>query len=337
MIVLRRSLCPAAVICSFGALRAVAQAPPAPDPPRDDIAYLGAYTELLDAQKPDSGLRITYVTPHSTAEALELKAGDEILAINDVLVRNSKQFGDEVRRNNVGGTIRLVVRRGGGIVNFSGKIKGYKKTMEAVQADLRKAMVGKPLPPQPEFLWWRAGTARFEKRAEALAQLKGKIALLVWYDDCPVCLPKRYEFLEKLELNHSRAPQRLPIALVGLFYDEADRDKGPDPHLESARQLYEKRKPAFPAAVVHYPDKTPGPKERQDLLYIFNHGLVVLDPEGKVAFLQIYDAPDERAVQLEMERLLQRHFQKPPAGEPEPPETPPGGAAGKEKAGGEGR
>ena len=65
----------------------------------------------------------------------------------------------------------------------------------------------------------------------------------------------------------------------------------------------------------------PLPAERHDALYVFNHGVAVLDPEGKVAYLQIFGGPDEASIQRSIAQLYVKHFQKP---------------GGKPKAGGSG-
>ena len=289
-----------------------------------DRAFLGAYTELNDKTNPKSGLHVTYFYPHSTAAAIGLRVDDEIVALNDFLIRTREQFVAELRNNNVGGTIRFLVRRTENgekkKVKLKGKIKGYRKTMNLVQEELRKKIVGKALPKTGETLVWDPKATKFAKEADPLAHLKGKIGLVIWYDDCKYCLSKRYDFLAKLHLRSVAAGQGLPLEYAGLFYSDREREKSTKANIDAATKLYTTKRPAFQAGVIDL--KTlPLPAERHDALYVFNHGVAVLDPEGKVAYLQIFGGPDEASIQRSIAQLYVKHFQKP---------------GGKPKAGGSG-
>jgi hypothetical protein len=311
----------------IGASRPQAQAP--------DRAFLGAYTDLIDPEKENSGLVVTYTYPHSTAREIELLVGDKIIALNNVLIKNRKSFVEELRNNNVGGTIRFLVRRGTKKVTLKGKISGYRKTMGKIQADLRKKAYGKPFAKQPPMRFWDPKTKNFAESKDPLAHLKGKIGLVVWYDDCEYCQKKRYDFLAGLHLRTTASSGGFPLAFAGVYYSDQHREKSAAANLDGAASLYTKRRPAFPAAVVHYAKEKPEPKTRHESLYIFNHGVAILDPDGKVAYLQVFGAPEERDIQTVMAKIFVKHFQqKPGAGKPGAGKPPAGKApAGKPPTG----
>ena len=110
------------------------------------------------------------------------------------------------------------------------------------------------------------------------------------------------------------------VEYAGLFYSDREREKSTKANIDAATKLYTTKRPAFQAGVIDL--KTlPLPAERHDALYVFNHGVAVLDPEGKVAYLQIFGGPDEASIQRSIAQLYVKHFQKP---------------GGKPKAGGSG-
>ena len=321
-------------------VRAQTTAPAAPP----DRAFLGAYSEPIDRAKKDSGLRVTYIYPHSTAAEIDLRIGDEIIALNNVLIKNRDTFVAELRNNNVNGTVRFLVRRDGEKVKLKGKIKGYRKTMGLVQDGLRKKLYGKPLAKQPEVRLWNPKTKKLEPSKEPLAQLAGKIGMIVWYDDCNYCQTKRYQFLQNMQLRTAAAPTPVPLSFAGLYFSDRQHEQSPQANLDGAAKLYGTKTPSFTAGAVHFPNKSPAPADRHDSLYIYNHGVALLDPEGKLAYLQIFDAPNQREIQQAMAQVLVKHFQKPgeaqkgspakeskasPPGTPRRPEAPKSGAGGR--------
>jgi len=303
-------------------------------PQAPDRAFLGAYTELLDPQQEDSGLKVTFTYPHSTAREIGLLVGDEIVALNNVLIKNRKSFVAELRNNNVGGTVRFIVRRDAKKVKLKGKIKGYRKTMGRIQVDLRKGILGKRLPEQPPMLLWDPEAKKLVESKNALGHLAGKIGLVVWYDDCSYCQKKRFDFLAGLHLRSKSSPGSFPLGFTGLYYSDQLRDTSAKANLEGAVSLYTTKRPAFPAGVVHYSDSKPEPAQRYESLYIFNHGVAILEPDGKVAYLQVFGAPDERAIQSALVKVFAKHFQKKPdarkasAGSAPPSKAPPTESAG---------
>lgn len=276
-----------------------------------DFAFLGVFTEAIDKTKKDSGLRVVYVYPGSAGDDLGLKEGDEIIALNDFLIPNRDRFVAELRKENIGATIRFLISRGGKKVKLKGKIKSFKKTMQMIQDRLRAKYVGKPLAALPATLWWNPKTSMFETRKDPLSPFKGKIGLLVAYDDCVGCRKNRISFLSQLYMRTKAAGGALPLAFAGIYQSDTQLNKGGSKEcLSNAVKLYTAEKPTFPAGIAHFPDGAPLPKEREPTLYLHNHGVVITDPLGKVAYLQVTGYPDQVAIQKTIGEIYVKHFQK---------------------------
>ena len=276
-----------------------------------DFAFLGVFTEAIDKTKKDSGLRVVYVYPGSAGNDMGLKEGDEIIALNDFLIPNRDRFVAELRKENIGATIRFLLNRGGNKIKLKGKIKSFKKTMQMIQDRLREKYVGKPLAALPETLWWNSKTAMFEPNKAPLAAFKGKIGLLVAYDDCIGCKRNRINFLSQLFTRTKAAGGALPLAFAGVYQSDTQLNKGGSKEcLSNATKLYTEDKPPFPAGIAHFPAGAPLPKEREATLYLHNHGVVITDPLGKVAYLQVTGYPDQVAIQKTIGEIYVKHFQK---------------------------
>ena len=299
-----RSILIYALLFLFGSSIAFAQS--------RDFAFLGVFTEMIDKTKADSGLRIIYVYPGSAGDDMGLKEGDQIIALNDFLIPNRDRFVKELRKENIGATIRFLLNRNGKKLKVRGKIKSYKKTMGMIQDRLRAKYVGKPLGALPATLWWNSKTSGFEPSKDPLGPFKSKIGLLVAYDDCPGCQKNRVEFLSQLFTRTKAAGDTLPLAFAGIYQSDSQLTKGGSKEcLTQAVKLYTARKPPFPAGIAHFPGGAPAPKEREKNLFLHNHGVVITDPDGKIAYLQVTGYPDEPAIQKTIGELFVKHFQPP--------------------------
>ena len=277
-----------------------------------DFAFLGVFTEAIDKEKADSGLQIIYVYPGSAGNDMGLKEGDQIIALNDFLIPNRDRFVKELRKENIGATIRFLISRDGKKLKLKGKIKSYKKTMGMIQARLRTKYVGKPLATLPKTLWWNPKTANFEPAKDPQGAFKDKIGLLVAYDDCPGCQKNRVDFLAQLFTRTTAAGGALPLAFAGIYQSDSQLNKGGSKEcLTQAIKLYATKKPPFPAGIAHFPDGSPAPKDREKSLYLHNHGVVITGPDGKVAYLQVTGYPDQVAIQKTIGELYVKHFQPP--------------------------
>ncbi|MFP6633135.1 MAG: PDZ domain-containing protein, partial [Planctomycetota bacterium] len=277
-----------------------------------DFAFLGVFTEAIDKEKSDSGLQIIYVYPGSAGNDMGLMEGDQIIALNDFVIPNRDRFVKELRKENIGATIRFRISRDGKKLKLKGKIKSYKKTMGMIQDRLRTKYVGKPLETLPKTLWWNPKTAKFEPAENPLGAFKDKIGLLVAYDDCPGCQKNRVDFLAQLFLRTMGAGGTLPLAFAGIYQSDTQLNKGGSKEcLTQAIKLYATKKPPFPAGIAHFPDGSPAPKDREKSLYLHNHGVVITGPDGKVAYLQVTGYPDQVAIQKTIGELFVKHFQPP--------------------------
>ncbi len=63
--------------------------------------------------KPNEGILVTKVFPHSSAEAAGIRVNDVILQLSDTTLRATRQFVDQVQRHQVGDTVKLTLYRGG--------------------------------------------------------------------------------------------------------------------------------------------------------------------------------------------------------------------------------
>ena len=289
-----------------------AQNKQAAKPATRDFAFLGVFTEAIDKEKTDSGLQIIYVYPGSAGDDMGLKESDQIIALNDFLIPNRDRFVKELRKENIGATIRFLISRDGKKLKLKGKIKSYKKTMGMIQDRLRTKYVGKPLETLPKTLWWNPKTAKFEPAEDPLGAVKDKIGLLVAYDDCPGCQKNRVDFLAQLFMRTMAAGGTLPLAFAGIYQSDTQLNKGGSKEcLTQAIKLYATKKPPFPAGIAHFPDGSPAPKDREKSLYLHNHGVVITGPDGKVAYLQVTGYPDQVAIQKTIGELFVKHFQPP--------------------------
>ncbi len=275
-----------------------------------DFPFLGVFTEPIDAARADSGLVVTYVYPKSSGAAMGLLKGDQIIALNDKIIPNREVFVAELRRENIGAKVRFLVRRDGLKVKVTGKLRSYQKTMLEIQQLVRSRMVGKPLPKLPDALWWNGTKKAFEPRKDPLGGLKGKVGVVFAYDDCPTCTKQRYQWLTNLHLVLRQSRPDAPLTFVGLYESDAQLTEDPKKYVERAAAFYkaDKVKPSFPVGVAHFPKGPPTPQEREKFLWIHNHGLVVLDPDGKVAYVQTTGVPQQKAFLTAVQGLLMKHF-----------------------------
>ncbi len=272
----------------------------------NDSPHLGVFTKPIRPGDLESGLRIAYIFPQSAAEAMGLQVGDEIVTLDDAQVPNRRELTKQLRsQNKVGTKVRFVIRRNGEKIKVKGKLGSWRKTMGNFQSVTRKRLYGKPLPPLPPISWWDPKAQNWAEKADGLAHLKGKLGIIFSFDDCARCVPKRYEFFQGLKTRGRSLPLD-PLDYVGLYQSSAQDEKGVTS--EHAAALFKGKPPEFPVAVVLAPEKPISPEERTKLLYVLQHGIVVLDREGIVRYVQIMDEPghDFRKALAEIIKDLQK-------------------------------
>jgi hypothetical protein len=279
-----------------GAAAAIGEEPAKTAPPREkpvgagpsDRPYLGLETEVRAAGEP--GVFVAYIHPMSPAKEIGFQVGDEIRTVNDVLITTTEAFVKEIRAQNIGAKLRFLLRRGGQDVKLEGRLGSYTKTMLAYQEAVRKEMVGKPLPPPPSPLWWDVSEKSWKERQGILDEFRGRHTLIFSFDDCPQCKRDRYQKITQLKNLLEAVTPGLPLAFAGVFFRPA---KTKDENLAAAAALFADLPPPFPVAVANHATARPTPEEREKHVFFQSHGTAILDPDGKVRYLQIHDVPGE--------------------------------------------
>jgi hypothetical protein len=278
-----------------GAPAAGAEEPPRPSPKDrpvgagpNDRAYLGIETETKSGGEP--GVFVAYIHPMSPAKEMGFQIGDELRAVNDVLISTPEAFVKEIRAQNIGARLRFLLRRGGQDTRIEGRLGSYTKTMLAYQESLRKEMVGKPLPPPPAPLWWDVSQKTWKERQGVIDGFKGRHTLIFSFDDCPQCKRDRYQKILQLKNLLEAVTPGLPLAFAGVFFRPA---KTKEENLAAAAALFTDQPPPFPVAIANHASARPTPEEREKHVFFQNHGTAILDPNGNVRYLQIHDVPGE--------------------------------------------
>jgi hypothetical protein len=289
-----------------------------PQPGAGDFAFLGLATRAQTPGAEASGIVVLQVYPGSSAEGMGFKVGDEILTVNDFLVGGRKAFIEELKRANVGARMRFLVRRDGKTQTLSGRIGSYRKSMAAYQRHLRKKYEGQLLPPLPEAFWWNEKESRWEDGPEDWRSLRGKLVVVVSFDDCETCRKARIEKISLMKQGFAQVPSRTPLEFVGVYYRESPDSWGRKANQKGAEALLKEMRPSFPVTVAAYPDDSPTPEMRARQFLIHHHGIAILDPQGKVRFLQILGLPGAEFAQAYKKLLeeFQTEDEKPAGGKP---------------------
>lgn len=264
-----------------------------------DFAFLGVMTKSIRDGDPKSGLRVTYVFPHSAAEEMGLRAGDEIFTLNDIIIEELDQLTEELRREKIDATIRFRVRREGeeSPIALAGKIGSYKKTIKLFEDDLRERFVGKPLPKLPPIRWWDATKNDWSESTEFEKLIEGKVAIVFGCNgftqvtrrpDKSAFVPNWPKFRTAATALRRALPGG-PFVFVGLFHDERLRTKeGEEAMLRSAAELFRTDVPPFPVGVALFPEDMEA-EDREGSFFIRNRGVAMLDKEGKLRYLTVLD------------------------------------------------
>ena len=197
--------------------------------------------------------------------------------------------------------------------------------MKAYQESIRKELSGKPLPPLPGAAWWNPETKKWDEKLDPMAGLKGKLSVIMSFDDCEICKEKRYLRLTQMKTLLSKTTGALPLEYVGIFYDERPGKAGKEANLKTATALIASSPPAVPIAVAFYPGDKPTPADREKQVLIHNHGVAILGTSGNVEFIQTLGVPDQDfgvAFQKAIQNLAEK---APEANKPEEEKNPAGG------------
>jgi cytochrome c biogenesis protein CcmG/thiol:disulfide interchange protein DsbE len=154
------------------------------------------------------GVYINAVVPGAPGERAGLKAGDEVLLIDEHHMETPRQLIDEVRRGGVGHKARLEILGGGGRRRSVTLRYEARPAMQAVQ---RAQLVDRSA---PDF----AAAAAAGPKLGSISSLKGHVVLLdffaTWCGPCVVSLPQ-------VEAIHERfGPKGLRV--VGISTESAE-------------------------------------------------------------------------------------------------------------------
>lgn len=291
-----------------------------------DFAFLGITTEPVEKGDPQSGLRVTYTFPGGSAESIGLRPGDEIIAFNDTIIEDLGTFIELLRREKVGATVRFLLRRDGEQVKAKGKIGSYRETMGHLQEKLRERLYGKPLPELPPVEWWDADAGEFSAEFDLRAHLSGKVGILFGFDDRLLTREqlqrastmRNWRKFSTMAKTLQKSSPDSPVAYVGLYRNDRQANQGEGVMREHARELLKASPPPFPTGVALFPESVDD-RVREDTFFIRNQGVVILDPEGNVAYLQVLDLPQQeflRAFQRALSEASTRSTADGGGGEP---------------------
>ena len=145
---------------SFSATTAAAQATTPRRAPVTDRAHLGV--ELKPAFGTEAAVRVNYVFPESTAQAMGLKTGDQLIGVNGKPMQTRKTLLDELPNLAIGDPLELKVLRGDQTLTVSAPLRSYEKTRRHFLELCRKELYGKPFSPSCQIEWLQG--ARIWKR-----------------------------------------------------------------------------------------------------------------------------------------------------------------------------
>jgi hypothetical protein len=320
---------------------AVAGRPVAAQSTPPDFAFLGITTESIEPGNAESGLRVTYVFPESTAKSIGLQVDDEIVVLNDVLIRNLDKFIVLLRKEKIGATIRFNVRRkvakDGAApesavvenVALRGKIGSYRKSMTFLQSAVRERLVGKPLPEFPPLKWWDPAKGTWKDEPFDLRKSsEGKVTVIFGFDsmveiqkraDGSLFIPNYPKFNSAAKALAETQPNG-PFSFVGLFRDDKLKtEKGETAMLDSAAKLLAETPPLFTAGAVLFPDALKA-EDRENLFFLRNRGVLILDAKGIVRFVQVFDEPGADFFEAFKAQLAAEGVELPGAKRPAPPQ-----------------
>jgi PDZ domain-containing protein len=242
--------------------------------PLTDRPNLGVQLVPITKAGPAEGVKINYIYPGSAAEAMGLKTGDELLELNGVALPTRQFLSRELPRNSTGSPLEFQVRRAGQLIKVRGPMGSFLKTRQAFNEHLEKNVLGKPIVTAGEIVW--------PEHVDGLALLKGKVGLVVSFDGCPECksnflrLADRFKKLKELKQDW--------IGMCGLYFNiEGSAER----NLEDRKAFLAENQVDFHVGLVKYKDDVIPPDSAAQEALLQNHGVAVIDPEGKLLFVEV--------------------------------------------------
>lgn len=259
--------------------------------PADDFAFLGLRTRPGPSGAEPPGPVVSYIYPGSAAAEMDLRVGDRIVTLNDLVIPDQDTLVRELRRTSVGASVRFKIVRGTEQKLVFGKLGSHAESMRRYEEFLRKSYYGQPLPEPPAILWWNRETGKWEEKPEAWRNLRGKVTVVVSFDDCRVCKDHRYGMLMRLRTLMAASARQTPLGFVGVYYDERPGKTGKEASLRAATDLFRETSPEFPVALAYWPGDESQPELTDMQFLLLQHGTAILNADGKIAYLQISGLP----------------------------------------------
>jgi len=269
----------------------------AQQPPPSDSAFLGLETRSKVPGDESSGLVVTYIFPQSAALQMGFQIGDEILTLNDILIRDQATWRKELRRENVNAKIKFQIRRKGKVTKIKGRIGSRQKTLKAHQNNVRGELLGKPLPPLPAAMWWNAEKKAWEKREDGMDFLRGQVAVVVSFDGCKTCRTHRLKRISAMKTQLEIDGREEAAAFAGIFFQGETGQMGKEANIDAATALFTSSPPTIPVAAAYYPNGQPTPEEKDRDVLIHRHGVAILDTKGNIQYIQTLGLPDQEFFQ----------------------------------------
>ena len=272
----------AAFAQSFSPNDASAGEPQAPKParrkaPPTDTASLGM--QLLPARPGQTkpGARANYIYPQSAAQAMGLKMGDEILEFQGKKVGQPSELIETLGKEAIGAEATIQVGRGTEILTLKGQFGSMLKTRQAYHARLTSLAVGKPFAPRSEIVWTTGESA-------PLAALKGKVGIVVSFHRCSDCIGLKLKKIHAMHETLTLAGHSEWLGFVGIYTEAGEAHEKSRTNCE----LILKEVPVrFPVGIVRFPGDAPPPGSIEAEPLFQEHGVAILDPDGKCLFLEL--------------------------------------------------
>lgn len=281
--------------------------------PVTDRPNLGVQLLPIRPGEEKEGVRLNFVYPGSAAEAMGLRAGDELLEMDGAEVPDRKTLGRDLQRKATGQELRFKVRRGAEVLEIRGPMGNFQRTRKAFREHLEREILGKPLAPGCEIVW--------PDGVDGLKALKGKVGVVVTFDRSPESADGVWRRISKKGDELAKLKQDW-IAFAGIYTNFNESDEA---NLEARKRILARAPTTIPVGVARYPGGVPLNSLGKDPLFQ-KTGTALLDPEGKVLYLEImeFESDNPQAdLQKAMEELA-RKFGKKDAGKPagEAPQPP---------------
>jgi PDZ domain-containing protein len=247
--------------------------------PITDRPHLGAFLQPVRRGERAEGIRVVFVYPGSSAARMGLLPGDEVVELDGQAVESRPALAERLRGRDIGSPLALRVVRAGRPLELKAVLGSFHETRKSFLDDCRSRLVGKPFETVAELVW--------PDGRDGIRSARGRVLVLISIDDCQDCVERKLRRIQVLADALKRAGKAEDWLALAAIYSDVE---GSYARNSEARQRVLARCPVeFPMGIARYPrDEVPqGTTGREPLVQDFAHGLAILDPEGRVLFLEL--------------------------------------------------